>query len=86
MPQRTEVVWRITTESDDERGHEKQGKKRENSKQTKDDKQEDNNTAAGTTQLNQTTSPKRTKKIKVDRDVLTARERTRRQSRLKVSC
>jgi len=74
----------ITTESDAKRDHEKQGKKRQKSKQTKDDKQEekesdDNNTDAGTSQPTLTTSPKRTKKIKVDRDVLTPRERTRSQ-------
>ena len=66
----------ITTESDTERDHEKQGKKREKSQQTKDDKREDkdsdgNNTDAGSTRLTQTSSPKRTKKIKVERDVLT---------------
>jgi len=57
----------ITTESDDERDHDKQGKKREKSKQTKDDKQEDkesddNTTDAGTPQLTQTTNSKRSKK------------------------
>lgn len=72
----------ISTESDAERDHEKQGKKREKSKPTKDDKHEDkesddNNTDARTTQLTQTTSPTRTTKIKVDIDVLTARERTK---------
>jgi len=81
----------ITTESDADRDHEKQGNKREKSKQTIDDKQEDkesddNNTDAGTTQITQTTKPKRTQKIKVDRDVLTAGERTRSQWRLKMAC
>jgi len=88
-PNATKWSERISTESDAERDYEKQGKKRENSKPTKDDKHEDkesddNNTDAGTSQLTQTTSPKRTKKIKVDRNVLTARERTRSQSGLKM--
>jgi len=81
----------ITTESDAEHDHKKQSKKREKSKQTKDDKQEDkdsddNNADAGNTRLTQTTNPKRTKEIKVDRNVLTARERTRSQWRLKMPC
>jgi len=79
----------ISTEFDAERDHDKQGKKREKSKETKDDIQEDeesddNITDAGNTQLTQTTSSKRTKKIKVDRDGLKVRERTRSQSRLKM--
>jgi len=80
----------ITTESDAERDRDKQGKKREKSKQTKDEDQEekesdDNNTDAGTPH-SQTTNPKRSKKMKVDRDILTAPERTRSQSRLKTPC
>jgi len=67
------------------------GRKREKSKQTKDDKQEDkesedNTTDAETPQLTQSTSPKRSNKIKVDRDILTTHERTRSQSRLKMFC
>jgi hypothetical protein len=87
-PNTTKWADLITTESDADRDRDKQGKKREKSKRTKDDKQEDkesddNTTDAGTPRLTQTTSPKRSKKIKVDRDILTARERTRSQSRLK---
>ena len=79
----------LTTESDTERDHDKQGKKREKSKQTRDDKHEDkdnndNITDAGSKQLTLTTSPKHTKKIKVDREILTSRERTRSQSRMKM--
>jgi len=90
-PNATKWADLITTESDAERDHDKQGKKCEKSKHTKDDKQgdkesDDNTTDAGTPQVTQNTSPKRSKKIKVDRDILTARERTRRQSRLKTPC
>ena len=90
-PKATKWADLITTESDAEREHDKQGKKREKSKQTKDDKQEDkesddNTTDAGTPQLTQTVSPKRSKKIKVDRDILTTRERRRSQSRLQTPC
>ena len=79
----------ISTESDAKSDRDKQGKTREKSKQSKDDKQEDeesddNITDAVITQFTQTTSPRRTKEIKVVRDVLTARGRTRSQSRLRV--
>jgi hypothetical protein len=81
----------LTTDSDTEHDLEKQGKKREKSTQPKDDKQEgsdsdDNTIDAGSSQFTKMPSPKRTKKIKVDREVLTSRERTRSQSRLKKPC
>jgi len=79
----------ISTESDAERDHDKQGKKREKSKQTndethKDEESDDNITDAGSTQFTQASSPKPTKKMKVDRDGLKVRERTRCQSRMKM--
>jgi len=68
----------LTTDSDTEHYLEKQGKKREKSTQPKDDIEkgsdsDDNTIDAGTSQLTNTPSPKRTKKIKVDREVLTSR-------------
>jgi len=79
----------IANDADAERDHEKQGKKREKPQQTKEDNKrdeesDDNNTNAGITPLPQTTSPKHIKKFKIDTDVLTPRERTRSQSRLKM--
>ena len=78
----------ISNESDADHDHDKQGKKREKSRQTKDEaheveESEDNITDAGNTRFTQASSPKRTKKIKVDRDGLKARERTRSQARMK---
>jgi len=87
-PNVTKLSDLISTEADAERDHDKQGKKREKSKHTKEEtheyeESEDNITEAGNTQFTQTSSPKRTKKIKVDRDGLKVRERTRSQSRMK---
>jgi len=78
----------ISNESDAEHDNDKQGKKREKPKQTKDEahedeESEDNITDVGNTRFIQASSPKRTKKIKVDRDGLKARERTRSQARMK---
>ena len=78
----------LTTDSDTEHDLEKQGKKREKSTQPKDDilkgsDSDDNTIDVGPSQLTKMPSPKRTKKIKVDREVLISRERTRSLSGLK---
>jgi hypothetical protein len=70
----------LSTDSDTEHDLEEQGKKREKFTQPKDDIQEGNDsddktTDAGPSQLTKTPSPKRKKKMKVDREVLISREK-----------
>ena len=81
----------LSTDAESECEHDKQRKKREKSTQTKDDKQDgkgsyDITTETTTNQQTQMTSPKRSKKFKVDRDIITSRKRTRSQSRQKTPC
>jgi len=81
----------IQTEKEQERTNDKQGKKREQSKLTKDTNNDDidvdeNMDEAARYQQTQTVSPKRQKKIKVDRDPKSSRERTRSQSRQRTPC
>jgi len=81
----------LSTDAESEYEHDKQRKKREKPVQTNDDKQDgkgsyDITTEATTNQQTQMISPKRSKKIKVDRDIVTTRERTRSQSRQKTPC
>jgi hypothetical protein len=94
----TQATWPIVTKwsdlltagSDTEHDLE-QGEKREKSTQPKDDLQEGNDsdditTDAGSSKFANMPSPKRTKKIKVDREVITSRKRTTSQTKLKKLC
>jgi hypothetical protein len=78
----------LTTDSEDELDLEKKKKKRENSVTPKDDEQRGyendvSTSVAGTSKLTKTPSPKRPKKLKVERDTSTSHEKTRNVSRLK---
>jgi len=81
----------IQTEKEQERTDDKHWKKREQSKLTNDTNNDDievdeNMEEAARYQQTQTVSPKRPKKIKVDRDPKRSRERTRSQSRKRTPC
>jgi len=78
----------INTDIDAEQDQEEHGTKRDKSKLKKSDIQDEKESEDSTMEnmkypQTQMSSPKRLKKIKVDRDPIPARERTRSQSRQK---
>jgi len=82
----TKWIDLISTDREHKRSNDKQGKKREQSKLTKDTTNDDIDVDENIEDANryhqaQAMSPKRSKKIKVDRDPKASRERTRSHSR-----